>query len=129
MRKAYLNHSISTYLCLGFCRCSACSIDFINIVIVQCIYLKMAAAFRIKHAFRLGRSFSRLLNRNLQEKSVHSQCQRLPGLSFIFIVSNEYFYFYILHIIEYILFYRFILFFYKFVFLSPFSQLYFIDAK
>ncbi|KAG5323387.1 TRAP1 protein, partial [Pseudoatta argentina] len=40
--------------------------------------LKMAAAFRIKHAFRLGRSLSRLLNRNLQEKSVYSQCQRLP---------------------------------------------------
>ncbi|KAG5333465.1 TRAP1 protein, partial [Acromyrmex heyeri] len=38
----------------------------------------MAAAFRIKHAFRLGRSLSRLLNRNLQEKSVYSQCQRLP---------------------------------------------------
>ncbi|XP_018345114.1 PREDICTED: heat shock protein 75 kDa, mitochondrial [Trachymyrmex septentrionalis] len=35
------------------------------------------AAFRIKHAFRLGRSVSRLLNRNLQEKSVHSQRQRL----------------------------------------------------
>ncbi|KYN18965.1 Heat shock protein 75 kDa, mitochondrial [Trachymyrmex cornetzi] len=38
----------------------------------------MAAAFRIKHAFRLGRPLSRLLNRNLQEKLVYSQCQRLP---------------------------------------------------
>ncbi|XP_011864470.1 PREDICTED: heat shock protein 75 kDa, mitochondrial [Vollenhovia emeryi] len=38
----------------------------------------MAAAFRIKHAIRLGRSLSRSLNRNLQEKLVQSQCQRLP---------------------------------------------------
>lgn len=38
----------------------------------------MAAAFRIKHAIKLGRSLSRSLNRNLQEKLVQSQCQRLP---------------------------------------------------
>lgn len=38
----------------------------------------MAAAFRIKHVIKLGRSFSRSLNRNLQEKLVQSQCQRLP---------------------------------------------------
>ncbi|KAL0126042.1 hypothetical protein PUN28_004854 [Cardiocondyla obscurior] len=38
----------------------------------------MAAAFRIKHAIKLGRSLSRSLNRNLQEKLIQSQCQRLP---------------------------------------------------
>ncbi|XP_012538686.1 heat shock protein 75 kDa, mitochondrial [Monomorium pharaonis] len=36
------------------------------------------AAFRIKHAIKLGRSLSRLrLNRNVQEKLLQSQCQRL----------------------------------------------------
>ncbi|XP_011630852.1 heat shock protein 75 kDa, mitochondrial [Pogonomyrmex barbatus] len=37
----------------------------------------MAAAFRIKHALKLGRSLSSSLNRNLQEKLVQSQCRRL----------------------------------------------------
>ncbi|XP_071638545.1 heat shock protein 75 kDa, mitochondrial isoform X2 [Temnothorax longispinosus] len=48
------------------------------ISVYVCIYLKMAAAFRIKHALKLGRSLSRALNRNLQEKIIQSQCQRLP---------------------------------------------------